>query len=765
MKRSHKIIAFLLPITVFFLIFYKIIFEKGFFMNGDSIFGYFTYFHYFVHGGSLISQNILSGFPVFSSNTGTWFYPINTLFFKIFGDVSGYINLIVINVILTYLFSFLFFKKITKNTLASIFFGLIFLFNGQNMLWIETLGNTNYYFMLPLLLYIYEFNKDNHRLKYFLITLIGILLGSMWLSSHVQFVLYIHTIFVLYVLFENGFDFKKYKQYLSYILIPNALSFIIGYSQIFAILNFKSNSIRNSGVDINDVFSGAYSINDLIHFILPFFKTPILSWSNPNLYIGILPFLLLFTSIFAIKNNWQDKLYRFSFFTFIFCFVASFKYSPIAYLLHYVPLFDSLREGPRIMFIGLMFGCILIAKTIINIENKDFELNILNKINNIYSKIFLYFIIPIISIFSILYGLFYDKLSIFISNYFINNIYSPSYKLSKEHYINVLNQYIKNLDIVTIYNYQIIIFIIFSIITIVFIKNINRFRTRLIFFSIILVSLNILFVYLFNYKSIPRDTILKLPSTVEFIKQKGDKEPYRVYSVFPGFSLYNEYLVKCNSQNDTDAFYIQKEMLSPNINMLYGIDIVDGYENFIPKILSDKLAFIGSENSFSKDNILNQSSTIEEKIQNIQNNKDILRMMNVKYILSMYKFSDANFKLLKINDIPCNNHIYIYELNSYLPRYFFINSLQDIGSNKDLKGIIPEYKKEETILNFNADKNGYLFIGNTYLPLYDIYINKEKIKPSIYKDLYMTIPVNKGENEIIIKYPITNNPILNIFKK
>lgn len=764
MDKINKVIAFLLPITVIFLIFYKIIFENGFFMNGDSIFGYFTYFYYFVHKGSLISQNILSGFPVFSSNTGTWFYPINTLFFKLFGDVSGYVNLIVINIILTYIFSFLFFNKLTKNTFASVFFGLIFLFNGQNMLWIETLGNTNYYFILPLVLYIYEFIRINHKFKYIFVSMIGFLLGSMWLSSHVQFVLYIHTVFVLYVLFIDGFDFKKYKHYLLYILVPNIISFIIGYSQIFSILNFKSNSLRNSGVDISDVFSGAYGINDLIHFILPFFKTPILSWSNPNLYIGILPFLLLITSIVAIKNNWQDKLYRFSFFTFLFCFLASFKYSPIAYLLHHIPLFDSLREGPRIMFIGLMFGGILITKTIINIENKDFELNILYKVNNVFRNILLYIVFPIISFFSILYGLFYNKLSKFISDYFINNIYNSSYKLPKEHYISVLNQYIKNLDIVTIFNYQMAVFLVFSIITFIFIQNINKFRTRLVFFSIILVSLNILFVYLFNYKSISRDTILKLPSTVEFIKQNKDSEPYRVYSVFPGFSLYNEYLIKCDKQNDSDAFYIQKEMLAPNINMLYGIDIVDGYENFIPKILSDKIAYIGSENSFSKDNILNKSSTIEEKIDQVQKNKDILRLMNVKYLLSMYKFSDTDFKLLKTSNLPCNSHIYIYELSSYLPRYFYTNSLINIYDNKNIKGIIPDYKKEETILNFTAEDDGYLFIGNTYLPLYEIYINKEKIKPDIYEDLYMTIPVNKGGNEVIIKYPITNN-ILNIFKK
>jgi hypothetical protein len=763
MNKFAKITLFLLPITILFLIFYKIIFEKGFFMNGDSILGYFTYFYYFVHGGPLISQNLLLGFPVFSSNTGTWFYPINTLFFNLFGDVSGYVNLVIINIILTYIFSFLFFKKHTKSFIASVFFGLVFLFNGQNMLWIETLGNTNYYFVFPLILYLYEFIKNN-KYKWIFRILIGFFLGTIWLSGHVQYVLYIHTIYAIYALFINGFDYKKYKQYIGDIVLPNIISFILGYSQIISILNFKPNSIRESGVMISDVFSGAYSFNDLIHFILPFFRTPILSWSSPNLYIGILPFLLLITSIIAIKNNWQDKLYRFSFFTFLFCFIASFKYSPIAYLLHYLPLFDSLREGPRIMFIGFMFGAILIAKTIINIENKDFELNILNKINNIFGKIFLFIVLPLVSIFSIGYGFFFNKISDFINNYFINHIYNSSHKLPKEHYINVLNQYIKDLNIFTIFNYQMVVFIVFSLLTYVFIKNINKFRDLLLPISIVLVSLNILFVYMFNFKSIPREEILKLPSTVQFIKDNGGNMPYRVYSVFPGLSLYNKYIVSCKQGNDSDAFYIQKEMMSPNINMIYGIDIIDGYDNFIPKILSDKLAYIGSENSFSKDNIINKDSSIQEKIIEIQNNKDLLKLLNVKYIISMYKFNDIDFKLVKTNELPCNNELYIYELKSYLPRYFYTDSIDNIKKEINISEIVPSYKKEETELNFTSEKDGYVFIGNTYLPSYEIYINNKKEKPSIYENLFMIIPIKKGENEIVIKYPV-NHSILDIFKK
>ena len=65
MNKFAKITLFLLPITLLFLIFFKIIFEKGFFMNGDSVFGYFTYFYYFVHDGPLVSQNLLLGFLVF----------------------------------------------------------------------------------------------------------------------------------------------------------------------------------------------------------------------------------------------------------------------------------------------------------------------------------------------------------------------------------------------------------------------------------------------------------------------------------------------------------------------------------------------------------------------------------------------------------------------------------------------------------------------------------------------------------------------------
>jgi hypothetical protein len=40
----------------------------------------------------------------------------------------------------------------------------------------------------------------------------------------------------------------------------------------------------------------------------------------------------------------------------------------------------------------------------------------------------------------------------------------------------------------------------------------------------------------------------------------------------------------------------------------------------------------------------------------------------------------------------------------------------------------------------------------------------KKEKPSIYENLFMIIPIKKGENEIVIKYPV-NHSILDIFKK
>ncbi len=773
MKRiiDSNLIYLFLPIFLIGFIFFNIIFKNEFFLNGDSLYGFYAYYKYFVQEGSVITQNILSGFPVFVSNTGTWFYPINNLFNLLFGSIRGYLYLNILNIVLAYIFSYLFIYKISKSKLISTLGSMIFVFSGQTMLWSETLGNTNYYYILPLVFYLNECtNTFSGYRKYILIIITSLVLGISWLSSHVQYVFYIHTFFFIFILF-NKYSGNIYEKILR-ILSISLVSFIIGFEQIYSILSFRDVTHREYGVTVDSVFSGSYGLHDLLHYILPFINFPYFSWSNPNLYIGVLPLILLISAIFSFDYLKEQKYFKFFYLSFIFCTLFSFKNSPLALLFHNLPLFNSFREAPRIMFLGSFSVALLCVYILISIsENKNQVLYLLNKVNLLYKKVFYFIFLPLVSIITFTFYFFKDIIYEYSSNYFINNVYNSTMLLPKEHYLNVLNSYVYSINDLTFFDYQILIFTIFSIISVLFISKIDKVKIDILLKIFILIQvLNIGFVYFNHFKSILISDIETEPKTVTFIKNNNkSNSPYRVASILPGFGIYDKHYVQCDSRDERDSFILKKELLQPNMNMLYDIDIIDGYDNFMPRNISEILGSIGSEQSLSNDILANKRMSMDNKISEILNNLDKYKMMNTKYLLSLYSLNNKDLNLVYRDKVSkCGIDVYMYELNGFWPRYFVLKDIKENINENDVKTmveIVPKYNKYNTSLMFETNFPSKVFIGNTYLPSYKIKLDGKYIEPKVYKNLYMYIDVEKGSHNIEIQYPIHDysNRLLNTY--
>src|SRR3954468_21533037 len=112
LKRYAPVIIFVLPILCLLFIFRKVIFLGYFFGNGDIIFNFFEYFNYFAHGGNIISQQLLSGFPVLVSVAGVWFYPLNRLVLWLFNPFTAYKIIDIGNILLAYLCTYFYARKI-----------------------------------------------------------------------------------------------------------------------------------------------------------------------------------------------------------------------------------------------------------------------------------------------------------------------------------------------------------------------------------------------------------------------------------------------------------------------------------------------------------------------------------------------------------------------------------------------------------------------------------------------------------------------------
>ena len=636
-KKFGKLVL-IAPILTLVFLFRDVIFSGHLMYDGDTVRTIYQYLDYISKGGSFISQQILSGFPISVSIVAGWFYPVYDLMFVFFDSFDTYRFLIIINILLAYLFAYLYSKKIGFSPLISVTVSTIFIFSGQMITWSTTLTNTNYYFILPAVLYFAEFVRQKKH-RFLFLALAGLFLGTSWLSGHSQFVVYIHAFLAVYCFYQAFLEknIKSYLEQLINLVTVYGVSLVVGWPQIRAILNFREVTARAEGLSISDFWLSSYLPQDVIHYVLPFFKNPIIQTGSPNLYVGILPFILLIFAFIVFKKI-RNKYFYLYLSTFTFCLLTSIKYSPVGFLLHQVPLLDSLRVGSRIMFIGNLAVAIMIGFVLKYItENKE-EVSLKLDLYLVYlKKIFLYLLSPIIITGSIIKLFFADKILVFLNSYFLDNLYQKTAGLPKEHYLNLINQYLRDsLDSISIFSWDVAVFIIFAVLSFYLIENIRKLKTEtFLSFVLIVVSFNFALAYAQHFRVISREELKSVSETARFISSNSNEGgKFRIFTPFTGLTIYNNLRVKCSNKNVSEELALQKELLTPSINMQFNIDSIDGYDPFMPLGVAEMIGYLGSEHTTAGYSLAWENIPMEDRVRKLVERKNILKSMNVRYVIS-----------------------------------------------------------------------------------------------------------------------------------
>lgn len=599
-EKIINILIFLVPILGIFFIFRDVVFSSKIFSHLDVLITFVPYYDFLSHGTGLISPNILSGFPIYVSTNSGWFNPLNHLVFSFLDAVDTFRFLDVSYLILAYAFSYLFMRRIKIGHLTSIFGATIFIFAGQVMLWSETIIITNYYFLMPLALYILDVAVSSKLLRaFFLYVLLGILFGFGFLSGHVQFLIYVYTLagcyflFLLWHKYKEDLSIKSIVVHIVFFILTFGVSFLIGLSQIRAILDFLPLTARAGGVTLDAATAYAYVPWHLIYYVLPSFKVPYIAVSQSfQNYIGLLPLFLFSLCFLSWKELKTNKYFAFFFSVFAFCFIASVKYSPIAFILHQLPFYSSFRETFRVMFIGDFALAVVIAIGVGALwESREVIYPKILTYLKWIKRVFIWFVLPIVGAFSILKIFFFVKIESFLQNYFLTHLYSKTVGgFPPEHYYNIISSYLhQSVDQFYIFNSGIAIVFVFGISSYFLIKNIKTLSFgRFLVLVIFITTLNFSALYTHRIVGIPKAELITPPKTAEFLKarEKG-KEPFRIFSPLMDVTMFNE-STRCSFPDlgswdiSHEEFILRRELLEPDLSVLYGLDSADGYEPYVP---------------------------------------------------------------------------------------------------------------------------------------------------------------------------------------
>lgn len=782
------LLAFLAPLGVLLFIFRGLIFLNQFFLSNDVILQLLPYLSYRTHG-ALISQNILSGFPLFVSTNVSWWYPVSTYLFAAFAPITAYSALTFGNMVLTYLFSYLYARQIHVSHPGAIMAATIFTFSGQVMLWASSTINTNYYFILPAVLLLFELGYTlRWPARLVLFSLLGALLGVGLLSAHVQYVVYIHTFYFVYVLAQTLLysRVKEWRVALTALAVPYACSFVVGLPMVRAVLSFQPETLRASGVDLAQSVGGGYLPWDIVHLFLPFWNLSFFPSTNPNLYLGVLPLILLALFLPSLRKTRNAYAVWFAA-TLSFCLIASIRYSPLAYLLHALPFWNAFREPQRIMFVGEFAAAMLCGFTLDYLawhwKQIDFYRS---KTVQVILKVFLFFALPLILVITAVRLFFFDAILSRIDSYVLARVYPHTTGLPKEHYLAVASTYLYQLlDQFSFFDWQMVVFVASFAASVLLLRARALSAERFATLAVLLVCLNMAAAYGWYYEMVDAKQVTAVPHTVEAIRnlEKGNISPFRVYSVFPAETVYND-SVAC-SLSPEEKVVLQNELLQPNAPIYFSLDSVEGYENFMPARVSEQLGYIGSESTAVKNPLFLQKLPLAQKLDIIFGRSNALRAFNVKYVVSGMPLSYPTLTFKGSWQLGhCKTPVYLYQLAGAWPRYFLTNQtavatssdpaqvfdalnahaspfvlfnedavLPASSSSPFFEEVIPRAgERDLTFDRVSCATDCTLLVGNTYLRGWSATVDGAPAPVRRANYVYMALTLTSGEHAIVFTY-------------
>ena len=674
-----------------------------------------------------------AGQPLLANFQSGAFYPFNIVFF-ILSFPYAWSVFIILQSILSLIFTFLYLNNLKLDKRASFFGALAFAFGGFSISWLEWGNVIHTALWLPLILLsidktLYEFQISPARnasasvaggnfkfqipnLKWPLIFLASLLFS--FFAGHLQIFFYCLVFSLVYLLAKIIDSKNKLKKISAFLLV--FISFIF-FSAIVWIpaLKFILLSGRNIDQDWHTIEGWFVPYQNLIQLIIPdFFGNPatLNYWGifNYGEFVSYLGVGALIFSIFAIFRKDKKTLFFASAVIVALLFALPTIIAKIPFKFSFP--FLSSAQPTRLIFIV------------------DFSLSVLAALGFDYflktnKKKNIYFILGILLFIFVAVWIFVLKFAanVPIQNLAVtkNNLILPS-----------------------------ILFFINAILILIIILFPNKIKYSKKLFS--LVSIFIIVVLLFDlfrfgWKYLPFTHQQYLyPSTkvIEFLKQNTGN--YRIMStdsrIFPpNFSIMH----KIQSVDGYDPLYLDRyaqliaalQRNEPNINPPFGFNRIITPQNYHSRLISLLgVKYVLSLEELSEEHLKKLFSDGETKVY--ENIKVLPRAFFVRATFSTYSKQDSiNFLFKNLNDLRTNAVIE----NSKLPQKEWS------WTNATVK--IKKYSENRIEIETENDGDGFLVLTDTFYPSWNTTVDNKETKIYLTDYNFRGIIVPKGKHKII----------------
>lgn len=676
-------------------------------------------------------------------------------------------------------------RALNLSKAASLIIALAYTFNSYNIALGHLLCVSFLYFLLPFLfLTLLKVYRGEHKFIFWS----ALFIFLAWPFALTQIFLYslVATLaFALYLDFARRKEGPVLKQWLAVkgffcFIIPGTFLALIWLVPVYNYLQF---SWRAGGLPLQLAGSGRLLLSDLIFaFTYPSFLIPRIIYGS-FLYIGILPFAL---AIFALGYFKKDRLVRFFSIGYILILIAGLQNSPVWKLFNLIPVLNLFREPYHLLFVGNFFLAVLAGFGLDGLSENKITLNpkfLKNYIRGL--KIAVISGLTAAMAAALIMRFYRTVLQNTAYNYFVEHFLQFTKNRPLEHYYALINGYFDKFSWNVSFSNPYFLTVLLSLGAVYGLFYFYR-RGRLSFNSfkiiaVILAAADLLSVWHGHYRFMPRNWLDPAPAAV-FLNSR-DAGPFRIYIIS------EEYLEWERMGHDfSDP---EKDMLFQRSRMLgFALNGVSGVQTEITLLSTRRYQKITGALTKSDDGreIKPEDLSTADRIKAWQSlrNRNLLSMMNVKYIVSSFNFDLPWKKIFETKPVEDENIMtYVYENTEVLPRIYFANNVSFAESDeskafdallaiKNFKNVTlvecenctnsgrPNFKDSLEIIKNSPGyvtiktqtKNPrYLVYSESNLPYWEARVDGEKTPIYMANYTYQAVLVPPGEHLVELRYP------------
>ena len=697
------VIVLLFIITLYFL---PVIFSDQTYASRD-IYNFFNPRRFFaaetIRSGTIPLWNpyLASGVPFLANLQGAVFYPLSIIYY-ILPFQLGFKCFIVLHYYLAGLFMFLLMRRWRYDMYSSFISALVFMFGGYMISILDNVAFLTSAVWLPLIVLLFDRSLSEKKLGYLIIT--GVVIGLQILGGDASFYIFSTFIFMFayllyYLITVKSLSMKERGKIMMFLPLAWVIGICLAAIQLIPFMEFVSYSTRMEGFSYENITKWSFHPLELIQLLVPYFygsTVPMCRWFGQfwldTFYIGIVPLLLVIFSLCCLRKKFNYFLLIIIFFS---LFMAFGKYNPLYSWSQYIPVINMLHYPVKYLFLAGFslavlsgIGCSALFS---KLENKE----------EIKGFTICLFTMNLVFITAFFIGSFMEeRLFIIFKSIYPQTLF---YKI-----VGVESSF---LAIFKGYSWFVILLTTVSILMVLTIKGkIAVKKLKIVLITIVLIDL------IFLGK--PKDNTIKSSlytmqnETVQLLK--NDSSHFRIFSLsyitFEGF-------MNIPKTPFNETFMTLQSFMTPNLSIYFHIDAINEYAALLVKRYY--LLYSPMREFFKL-----------EQMDPWQMNycKEILNMLNVKYVISSFRLGMKDLKLLQTGKVK------IYENPSALPRAYLVSKAIILKDDEEVLKTIQE-------VNFNPKKS-ILITKGEYEKAQKDFIGNEK-----------NVPVESFKGEVkILKY-------------